>query len=73
MNERYELYKAVKWEIENSKILAPAFADTVVGMWNIINTKSDNEDDQYWAHFWKMACLDDYRKGRGIKRFRQEA
>lgn len=67
MNKRYELYKAIKWEIEHSDILVPAFAgtDTLVGMWNIINTKSDNEDDQYWAYFWEQACLDDYRKKRG--------
>lgn len=63
MNERYELYKAVKWEVEHDYSEDGGWS--MAELWNIVNNDSDNEDEQYWSYFWKMACLDDYRKRRG--------
>jgi hypothetical protein len=57
MNERYELYKAAKWEVEH---FHEDCGFNLAEMWDVVNMRSGIESG-WW---WKNQCLDDYRAKR---------
>ena len=57
MDERMELYKAVKWEVEH---FHEDCGFTMVDLWDVVNYRGGFEAG-WW---WRNQCLDDYRARR---------
>lgn len=53
---RMELYKAVKYEVEN---FYEDHGFSVVDLWNVVNGRTE-----YNAAWWTRTCLEDYRAER---------
>lgn len=63
MDNRFELYKAVKYEVDNFK---SDHGMDLLEMWKVVNFEALDPRGNFtpsWNIWWKETCLEDYRLG----------